>query len=70
MMPETGVVEVEIQANNETLCTHRALWTTGQVYSIIFPVWYAIGILACEIFPLERGTHYLQYYEYDYQDEN
>jgi hypothetical protein len=30
----------------------------------------AIGILACEIFPLERGTHYSQYYEDDYQDEN
>jgi hypothetical protein len=36
MMPETGIVEVEIRANNETLCTHRALWTTGQIYSIYF----------------------------------
>jgi hypothetical protein len=30
----------------------------------------AIGMLACEIFPLERGTHYLHYYEDDYPDEN
>jgi hypothetical protein len=36
MMPETGILEVEIRANNETLCTHRALWTTGQNHSIYF----------------------------------
>jgi len=38
MVPVTGVVEVEIRANDDAiLCTHRAEWTRGQIYSIFFP---------------------------------
>lgn len=37
MVPETGVVEVEVRVNNERLCTHTADWTGGRVLNIPFP---------------------------------
>ena len=37
MVPETGEVEVRIEVDGALLCTHRALWKHGEIYSVFFP---------------------------------